>query len=275
MSPEDVNAAGGTAQDYIDGVLQYWSSQIDSDNETPESTDSSHTEEMDIDEPTTPSTETIISPSRPVIKRPVIPQLQDYQQQLLALEHQNKQRVLIARERQHQAKKEQTFREQRNAAARDAHAEVQPPIEGYRSYLLSIQAKDDARLHQVREEEEEREAEERKRELERIWYSRRKDSGIYCETVYTHKEDYDCPIPEDYEGECHDDDHRRSSRIDSWVDAQTKRRSCGLVDDVMLPKKMNRLSGHSAVNGIFEDFKSQLSGLERYHEQVDQRRGFF
>jgi hypothetical protein len=182
--------------------------------------------------------------------------LQDYQQQLFSLEHQNKHRILIARERQLNAK-EQTLRDQRNAASRKASVEEVPQIEGYRDYLLSVQSQTDERLQQVREEEEQREAADRKREFERIRYMRRKDSGIYCETVYTQKSyDDDCPIPEEDEG-CDLPDTRRGSRVDSWVDAQAKRRSCGFADDVMLPKKM----------------KYQLSGLEGFHEQQQRRSG--
>ena len=253
VSPNDISAAGGTAQDYMDGVLKYWNSQLEEDNDAEAALSQASSDEMETDEPSTPSTITI-SPSSPRMSQPVVPQLQDYQQQLFALEHDNKRRISVARERQRST---HDARIVQHSASRKGSE--QAPIEGYRSYLLSKQVSTDSRLHRAREEQE---VEERKQELERLQYMRRKDSGIYCETIYGQKgyED-DSPIPEEDEG-CEMDDVRRDSRIDTWVHTQTKRGNCGLIDEAMLPMTFERTSESklplTPVGRIFDDFKYQL-----------------
>lgn len=268
MSPGHLSSASCSAQDYIDGVLRYWDSQPAYEESV--RSESAMSEGADVE----PETAKAGAVGTAQSARPVVPQLQDYQQQLRMLESQNNKRILIAKERESpRVRRERAFSDQRRAAALAKESEEVPPIEGYRSYLLSVQAQTDDHLYQIREQEEEREAEERKQELERIYYMRRKDSGIYCDTIYKGG-DEDHVLPE--KASFDEQSARRSSRIDNWVEAQAQRRYFGLVDDAMLPKRpgmtVDAKLPQTAVQNIFSDFKCHMSGIQRYNEHLDQRR---
>lgn len=259
ISPDTMSSEGQTAQNYIDGLMQYWDHHANMDSEDRESLGLTPSEALGFDQDT-PSSETDSFITTP---RPVIPQFQSYHEKLLALEQKNNlKQTSNIRERQLQSQKDKSEREQRKAAAPQTHVTVAPPLESYRSYLISVQAQNDSRLQQVREEQEEREAEEHKRELERI-LMRRKDSGIYCETIIKGYDD-DCPIPE--EMDCDDVPFaRQDARIDGWVEAQAQRRMCGFADDVMLPKK-------HVHDGLHDFRRPSTVAFERYHEQIMEQR---